>query len=187
MKDLKESKSTWSAVKRELAHLSQSELITLLSDLYGLSSQNKNFVDTRFLKEVKTIDRYKEIIRRYICPDEPWKDSQPISIKEAKKALSDYKKASQDSLGLIELMVYYLECGTDFLCQYGDMYEQYYDSLESVFENTLQLIKQQDQVATKHFLIRLDIVVKKSDGTGYGYYDTISDLLSDFYQETPIA
>jgi hypothetical protein len=81
------------------------------------------------------LERYKAQIKKYLAPHEPWKESQQISSKKAKKVLSDYKKATNDKIGLIDLMVHYVECGTNFLCEYGDMYEQYYISLESVFDN----------------------------------------------------
>ena len=75
------------------------------------------------------------------APSEPWKNNQQISLKDAKKAISDYKKATNDTISLIDLMVCYVEYGTEFLCEFGDIYEQYYYSLESVFSNALKLMK----------------------------------------------
>ena len=49
-----------------------------------------------------------------MAPDEPWKKSQQISIKNAKKAISDYKKATNNIFGIMDLMLFYVECGNDF-------------------------------------------------------------------------
>ncbi|WP_375333150.1 MULTISPECIES: hypothetical protein [unclassified Candidatus Tisiphia] len=63
-------------------------------------------------------------------------------------------------------MVYYVECGTDFLCEFGDMYEQYYISLESVFENTIKIMQQFDETEMGYFIQRLHVVVKKAEHMG---------------------
>lgn len=51
-----------------------------------------------------------------------------------RKAISDYKKASGDEVGVLDIMVYYVEMGTKFTLEYGDIYEEFYDSLESMFK-----------------------------------------------------
>ena len=132
------------------------------------------------------LERYKDLIGGYIAPHEPWKDSQQVSIKNAKKVLSNYRKATNDKVGLIDLMVHYVECGTDFICQFGDMYEQYYSSLESVFEGTLKLMKQYQPQEVQRFVTRLAIVVKKAKYVGWGYYDSINDMFCEAYPDDVI-
>lgn len=153
-----------------------------IADLYGLSKSNKDFLEARFLKNDSVLSRYKDLIKKYIAPSEPWKNNQQISLKDAKKAISDYKKATHDPIGLIDLMVCYVEYGTDFLCEFGDMYEQYYCSLESVFSNVLKLMKNFEHTEVANFENRLHSVVKKSQHTGWGYYDAISNMLEDWQQ-----
>ena len=77
-------------------------------------------------------------------------------------------------------MIYYVECGTDFLCEFGDMYEQYYMSLESVFNNALKIMKQFDAPEVGDFTARLKTVVKKAEDMGWGYHDAISLMLEEF-------
>ncbi len=138
------------------------------------------------LLPIKSLQRFKNIsmrglLKRYIAPKEPWKSSQQISLKDAKKAISDYKKATSDTIGLIDLMVCYVEYGTDFLCEFGDMYEQYYCSLESVFDNALKLMKKFEREEIADFECRLRDVVRKADSMGWGYYDAISCMLDETY------
>lgn len=177
----KAKNNTWAEIRKNLSKCSSSDLLGLVSDLYALSKANKDFLDARFLKDRQALERYKAQIKRYLAPSEPWKESQPIRLREAKKVISDYKKALNDPIDMIELMVYYVECGTDFLCEFGDMYEQYYISLESVFEKVLHLMKQQDESEISAFIFRLCTVVTKANDMGWGYYDTISDLLDEAY------
>jgi DNA repair exonuclease SbcCD ATPase subunit len=132
---LKSKSSNWLEIRRTLNKCSENDLLGLNAELYSLLKSNKDFLEARFLQDNQALERYKAQIKKYLAPNEPWKDSQQISIKNAKKVLSDYKKATSNKIGLIDLMVYYIECDTDFLCEFGDMYEQYYISLESVFDS----------------------------------------------------
>ncbi len=83
-------------------------------------------------------------------------------------------------------MVFYGEYGTDFLCEFGDMYEKYYYSLESVFSHALKLMRTFEYEETLIFEQRLKAVVKKSEHMGWGYYDAISDMVSEAYPSSQI-
>ena len=171
----------WLDIRKTLSKCSERDLLGLIADLYALSKQNKDFLEARFIKNDEVLARYKSIIKKCIAPGEPWKNNQQISLKDAKKAISDYKKATNDTISLIDLMVCYVEYGTDFLCEFGDMYEQYYCSLESVFSNALKLMKTFEYQEVISFEQRLHVVVKKAEHMGWGYYDAISDMLNEAY------
>jgi len=174
--------SDWLAIKKILQTCSANDLIGLIADLYALSKVNKDFLAARFLQDGNALERYKANIKKYLAPNEPWKNNQQISLREAKKVLSDYQKATHNKIGMIELMVYYVECGTDFLCEFGDMYEQYYCSLESVFANCIKTMQQFDAEVVQDFAQRLGVVVNKASHMGWGYYDTISEMLDEIYK-----
>ena len=175
------SPNKWLDIRKTLSKCESSDLIGLIADLYALSKPNKDFLEARFIKNDEVFARYKSIIKKCIAPSEPWKNNQQISIKDAKKAISDYKKATNDKLGLIDLMVCYVEYGTDFSCEFGDMDEQYYYSLESVFSNILKLMKPFEYGEILSFEQRLQAIVKKSENMGWGYYYAISAILDDAY------
>ena len=173
----------WLEIKKTLRLCSENDLMGLIAELYSLSKSNKDFLDARFIQDGKILGHYKIQIKKYLAPNEPWKESQQISLKDAKKILSTYKKATSNPVGLIELMVHYVECGTDFLCEYGDMYEQYYVSLESVFDSALKLMSSFSVSEIQEFIDRLKIVVKKSCSIGWGHYDSVLDMLNTAYPE----
>ena len=175
------AKKNWTEIRKKLASCSERDLLGLISELYELSKENLNFLEARFLQDTSALDRYKAHIKRYLAPDEPWKPSQQISIREAKKAISDYRKASSNAINLIDLMVYYIECGTDFSCEFGDMDEAYYASLESMFDKAVTLMKKQPLDDVEDFISRLEDVVQNAKSFGWGYYDTISVILEEAY------
>jgi hypothetical protein len=175
--------TSWNDIRKILNRCSPGDLLSLIGEFYSLSKANKDFLEARFLRNNNALDRYKVQIKKYLAPNEPWKSNQQISLKDAKKILSDFKKATTDKIGLIELMVHYVECGTDFLCEFGDMYEQYYASLESVFDNALKVMKQFEAEEIQNFIDRLKTVVNKASHMGWGYYDSISDMLDEAYPD----
>ena len=101
--------SDWLAIKKILQICSANDLVGLIADLHALSKVNKDFLAVRFLQDGNTLERYKAKIKKYLAPNEPWKNNQQISLREAKKVLSDYQKATHNKIGMIELMVYYVE------------------------------------------------------------------------------
>lgn len=176
------TKSTnWASIRSKLAFCSERDLLGIISELYNLSKENKNFLEARFLQSVEALDRYKAHIKKYLAPNDPCKPSQQISIREAKKAVSDYKKASSNPINLIDLMVYYVECGTDFSCEFGDIDEPYYASLESMFEKAVALMQKQPAYDIEDFIRRLKVVIRKASSFGWGYHDTISDIFEKAY------
>lgn len=178
------STNKWLDIRKTLSKCSERDLLGLIGDLYARSKSNKDFLEARFIKNDEVLARYKGIIKKHIAPSKPWEHNQHISLKDAKKAISDYKKAKNDMMGLIDLMVCYVEYGTDFLCEFGDMYEQYYCSLESVFGNALKLMKKFEYQEVISFEQRLHVVVKKAEHIGWGYYDALSDMLNEAYPRT---
>ena len=82
----------WSDVKRALNGTSYRDLLSLIGELYLLSRSNKDFMDARFLRNDSVLERYKDLIERYIAPHEPWKDSQQVSIKSTKKCSAIIEK-----------------------------------------------------------------------------------------------
>ena len=174
---------SWGVIKSILSKETKADIIKLVSELYSLSKSNSDFLSARYVLSPDTIDRYKKEIKKYLGPDEPWKKNTQISLSSAKKVLSDYKKATNDEFSIIDLMIYYVEVGNDFTCEYGDMYEQYYISLETVFDQSIALTKKHDETMVYHFIERLYFIVRKANGLGWGYYDALHDSFSKNYPE----
>ena len=79
---------------------------------------------------------------------------------------------------LIDLMLYYVECGVEFTNDYGDIDENYYLSLERAYRDSLYLIDK--HLLHDTFKDRALKVVHDTENIGWGFHDT----LGDFYCET---
>ncbi len=168
-------KIPWQKVKIILFDKDKTELIKLIADLCSLNSANKKFIYTKY-SLINPIESYKEIIKQSLYPDIG--RNMRLSLSKAKKAIGDYKKATNDSMGALELMVYYVECGNQFTVDYGDVDEQFYYSIESMFVKIIEMLPQFDKNIIDSCLLRLGSLTEKAKCVGWGYHDYLVDVLS---------
>ena len=91
-----------SKIKEKLQLLNTKELIGMISESYTLSLQNKNFCNALLLNNKEdALEEYKQIVQRYVYPDVT-KRNQDISLSGARKAISEYKKATGNLVGTLE-------------------------------------------------------------------------------------
>lgn len=167
------TKQHWGRIKSQIKDYSPTQFLEIINDLYNLSGQNKNFLEARFLTStIDAIQPYKKIIGRAMFPDIT--RGQDISLKDGKKAISDYKKSTKDEFGTIELMLFYVECGHQFTSDYGDMDESFYNSLISVFDEIIKLLKKHPEHKDV-FYSRVKRIADDSRNFGWGY-DEVYDI-----------
>lgn len=168
-------KGSWAAVKTELQRLHSKALIGLIKDLYGRAGENRSFIEARLASGEEPLMPFKRRIEEALYPD-PVR-GQSISISAARKAVSDYARARGEPGELLDLMLYYVECGTEMTLDYGDMDEPFYSSLESMFDRAMTQMEGSDVETTTRFLPRAVRIVRRADGLGWGYYDYLADRL----------
>lgn len=82
-----ENKILWSELKRQLSQYSPIKLLELIADLHSLSADNKRFIEAKVINDDNVLEKYRAIINKSISTDAPWKKSQQLSLKTAKKEL----------------------------------------------------------------------------------------------------
>lgn len=161
-------------------NLSRDELIGLVTELVNLRKENKAYIEAKFAGPSElpaALEHYKKIIEKEFFPE---RGDPKMRLAVAKKAIRDFKKATNCIEGILELMVFYVEAGTKFTNAYGDIDEQFYTSMESAFEEVIETLNRtKDAELTRKFRPRLKAVVESTEGIGWGYHDS----LCDFYGE----
>lgn len=78
-------------------------------------------------------------------------------------------------------MVYYVQCGNDFTLEFGDIDENFYDSLCSMVEGIKQrLLVDDDRDLASEFLPMLVREFERIDGQiGWGYPDELDDHIAE--------
>ena len=178
----KTKQPSWTDVKSILVTKETAELLTLIKDLYGLNKNNKTFIETRYQVSKDVLERYKKIIADALYPDIT--KNKGVSLSAGRKAISDYKKAVNDPAGTIELMVHYLDMGNQFTLDYGDMYEEFYDSLVSMLELTLKLLITADASIQENYVPELQDIIHSARSMGWGYYDRMFELFIDYFPDS---
>ncbi|MFX0546269.1 hypothetical protein ACEWPL_012065 [Roseovarius sp. S1116L3] len=118
------TRTTWKDVKPKLSTFSSSQLLRLVQDLYRLNKENAAFIHARFLSNdsgQEHLGPYMMRIQDALCPKQPWK--QDVKLAEARKAISEFRKADGNTRDLLTLMVYDVKCGNDFALEFGDIDE----------------------------------------------------------------
>ena len=176
-----ERSASWQHVKVILSQQSPQALLQLIKDLYDLRSEVKDFIHARFLTSEKTLAPYKKTIQQSLSPDVI--HGEDIDLARGRKAISDYKKATNDPMGTLDLMTYYVECGTQFTVDYGDIDEEFYESLESMFTQVVKTLQNSDQETIDRLFPRLAGIVRQAHRIGWGYYDAIAETLEEAFPQ----
>jgi len=179
MKNNKKRMPSWSNVKAALTRLDQSALLELISDLYRFSKDNKDFMHTRFSAGDDVLMPYKKIIKECMYPDVL---NGEVEIIRAKRAINDYSKAINDVKGEAELLTYFVECGNQFTLDYGDIDEDFYDSLMEVYGQAIKKVLALPVHEQGDFRKRLKKIVLSAEGMGWGYHDGLCD---EYYGSFP--
>lgn len=162
-------------LKKTLEGYEKKELIRLVLELARLRKDNMSWLETKLKGSAhlaESVEHYKNKILSGF--------EGRIKLNVGKKAISDFRKASNDRESLIDLMLLYVEKGTEVTLTYGDLYEQFYYSLECMYGDAVELLKKwDDKNLIDKFRPRLKAVVTKTEGMGWGYHDTLSDMYFD--------
>ena len=172
------SQPTWTDVKARLAGFDRAALLGLIQGLYTAHKDNQTFLHARFGLGEDVLEPYKKAIDRWLWPDLFRK--QDTSVSQAKRAISDYKKAVGDPEGLAELMVFYCERAAGFSNDVGNDDEGYFDALVRMFEQALKFANAVSDDRRDDLVARLDGVRIISHEFGYGVGDDMDFLLSKY-------
>ena len=162
-------------LKKSLKTLKPDELIGVISQLY------KNYENVRQVLSVKfsddtilcdVLEEYKDKMHTMFFPQSM---KHLPALKEIKKLITEFTKVTDKSLYIIDLMLYYVECGTEFTNTFGDIDEPFYNSMCSVFGNVVGKLNSQKNASVYcHLKKRLQKLVEETNEIGWGYGDFIS-------------
>ncbi len=178
----KQNNGTWSEVKLKVADMSQKDLVKLIGDLYRLSRENQAFLHARFSVGQDPLAPYKNTIEKCMYPNVYSDKPVQVHISEAKRAVSGYSKAIGDEIGEAELMTFFVERGNSFTVDYGDMDEDFYYALESMYRRAIDNVLSVPPEQRDDFQGRLRDIMTSSGSIGFGYHDT---LRRDYYKAFP--
>lgn len=160
----------WQNIRRQLDDWSKPALIALVKDLHDTSPDNRDFLLARFPAEEDAsaaLEKYRhKIVEQFF----PARGDGKLKLAEARKAIRDYRKATGNLTGTIDLMLTYVENGTEFTHEFGDINESFYNSLESALNEMAQLLMREGKELYPRFRERVRRLATLADGIGWGLW-----------------
>ena len=101
----------------------------------------------------------------------------------AARSVIDYRQITNDLAGTLDLMLTFLEMGTWFTNQYGDIDEPYYEGLELMLDDFCVLLLANPPLYETHNLAwRLTKLLRAGGNLGWGYGDYLSEKIVEVQQ-----
>jgi hypothetical protein len=173
----------WSAARQHLTTWEKPALLALVKDLYDASAENRDFIRARCNAEDsggEALEKYRwKIVEQFF----PARGEGKLKLGEARKAIRDYRKATGNIPGTAELLMTYVENGTRFTDQYGDIDERFYSSVESALDELAALLRGEARDSYPQFVDRLAEVDRMASGIGWGFCDFVADVVGALEEE----
>lgn len=171
--DLPKRAGGWSAIRHRLAASPPEKLIALLKDLHDASPENRDFLRARFEGDGEQGAALEEGRRKIVAQFFPPRGFGRAKLAEARKVIRAYSKATGNVAGTIELLLTYVENGTKYTCEYGDIDEPFYNSMESAATEMEKLVRSEGRECYRPLRERIFAVASAADHIGWGYGDSM--------------
>jgi hypothetical protein len=179
----KKAEVKWTDIKRRLQAMEGAKLLALIQGLFKLSVENRAFLAARVLGASAgqtLLQPYRERIERafYTRGGKP-----QLKLSEGRKAIREYQAATSDPAGSLELRMTFVETGTQFTSEFGDIDEPFYNSLSSVLHEMDQILKSEQGPDLYQGIRKRVLELPKLAGRiGWGYGDEIRDRVAAWEQ-----
>ncbi len=173
-------------IRHLLNDLERDDLLEIINELCKLSKQNRQFV-TIFVQGSDAVDynaiileAKKKIDGKFFTPSG---NPRTPKLGEARKIVTEAAKMLKGQTAHIaDIKLYFVEVGTDFTGQFGDMHEAFYNSMESMFESFLKELSAAPELF-ESFTGRVQEIHTISRQMGWGYQDQIEVMVEVFCKQ----
>lgn len=125
-------------LKKNLKELTKEELIKSIVNLYKKNEFVKDYYSLKYAdsSNLSVFIKHRAVIKNKFFPT---RGDGRGRLSVAKKAITEFKKLSDDKSSITELMVFYVETGVRYTDCYGDIDEPFYLSMESMYERAMNI------------------------------------------------
>ena len=161
-----------------LRTLTKEQLIQEIGDLYSTFKGVRELYELRLNpNEGAILEAYKAQIRHQFFPKHGY--GEP-NLSVAKKAVSDFKKIRPAAHSVADMMLFYVEQGIKFTNAYGDIDENFYNSMETMYENALNFMDKNNLLDVFHR--RCLQMVNETEHCGWGFHDQLAYFYRKYFR-----
>ncbi len=166
----------WSDVRKKMETFDRNGLVALVHDLYDASTTNRRFLHARLLPSAGAVDKYRRLVSDAIYPD-PF-SRRRISLRDASAAITEYRRSTGDDVGTVDLMLTFIEAGTEQAADLGYGDETYFSALENKIDAVVKYWPRLSLAAQAEAANRLAAVRERAKAIGWGYGDYVDDVVA---------
>jgi hypothetical protein len=120
--------------------------------------------------------QYQERIKEDFFSNNEWGMPQTPNMLVASRPVEDYRQLTGDVFGTLDLMLTFVEMGTRFTNEYGDMDEPFYEGLELMLDDFRDLLLANPALYEEGDIAwRLTKLARAAGNLGWGYGDYVTD------------
>lgn len=166
---------TWSEVKARLQTFDREGLVSLVADLYDASEANRRFLHSRLSPGSGTVEEYRRVVADAIYPD-PFSTGR-VRIRDAAAAITAYQRATADASGTVDLMLTFVEAGTEQAADLGYGDEAYFNALEKRLGAIVTAFDTLPATERANARARLERIQARAKHIGWGFGDAVDEVV----------
>ena len=164
-------------LKEYLLSLTKEQITDIVLELYDARKEAKDYLEFYLAPDCNTeLEKCKKTIRNEFFPTRGFSDKP--SFAKCRKVISDFQKLKPEPTFVADLMLFYIEQGCEYTLEFGDMWEQFYTTLEGNFDRTMRFIFLNGLLA--NYYERIEKLIDCVSDCGWGFYDTLQDIYSEY-------
>mgnify|MGYP001828143091 CR=1 FL=1 len=168
-----------SDLKKALSQKTKDELINEIRTMYQKFPQVKEYYQAHWSDPKDVLNKHKIIIEKEFIEGKT-RGLPKARLSVGKKAISDFRKLTEDPELISDLMLTFVESVSWFSTEFGPDRETFYTSPENMFEKVLKLMEKSGLLG-KYQSRAKKIVMNATDG--YGHQDSLHERYEEAYGE----
>ena len=165
----------WSDVKARLEVFDRKDLVSLLGELYDASVANRRFLHSRLTPGSRAIEEYRRLVASAIYPD-PF-SKRRVSVRDAAAAIVEYRRSTGDASGTVDLMLTFVEAGTEQAADLGYGDEAYFNALQIRLDAVAKEFDALPVDVRAEVRARLGRIRMRAQDVGWGFRDAVDDVI----------
>ncbi|MEO8257260.1 MAG: hypothetical protein ABI868_07935 [Acidobacteriota bacterium] len=169
------TRKKWGDLKARLEALDRRGLVSLLGDLYAANVANRRFLHSRLTPGSRAIEEYRRLIADAISPD-PF-STRRVSIRDAAAAIVEYRRSTDDVSGTVDLMLTFVESGTEQAADLGYGDEAYFNALQIRLDAVAKEFDTLPADVRATVRTRLGRIRARAQDVGWGFCESVDEVV----------
>jgi len=167
---------SWADIKKKLEAFDRRGLVGVVHDLYEASTANRRFLHTRLVPTPNSVEKYRRLVAEAVFPD-PFSQRR-VSLRDATAAITEYRRSTGDVTGTVDLILTFIEAGTEQAADLGYGDEDYFSALENKIDAVAKSWPTLPANARAKAATRLAGVQERAKDIGWGFGDYVDDVVA---------